>query len=294
MLSFETFLLVYRGDAGTQRISAPQRHWGKYYKTIGIIFIFFFFQIEAHLHAQNNNEEFVVDAFQKGEYLKYRLYYDSWATAWITAGYGTMEIDREWAYINGQRSYHITVTGNSAGIFNLFYKVRDRFESFLDEDELVSRKFIRHTREGKYKRDDQVIFDHRNLKARSTRAVKDITPGVQDIVSAFYCMRTYNFDTAEINDEYFMDFFLDDSLYHSKIIFLGREKIKTGFGDINCLGFKPQVAVGEIFQDPYPMELWVSDDKNKIPVIGKSGVYIGSVTLELVEYSGLKWELGEK
>jgi len=107
-------------------------------------------------------------------------------------------------------------------------------------------------------------------------------------------MRTYDFDTAEINDEYFMDFFLDDSLYHSKIIFLGRETVKTEFGKIECLKFKPQVAVGEIFQEPYPMELWVSDDENKIPIIGKSGVYIGSVTLELLDFRGLKWELEKR
>jgi len=256
-----------------------------------LLVIFF---LPCLVYSQSSQSDANNFPFSRGEYLKYRLFYDSWATSWITAGYGTMEIDTAWAYVNGQRAYHIKVTGNSAGIFNMFYKVRDRFESFMDEDELISLKFIRYTREGKYKRDDQIIFDHRNLKAHSTRAVKGITPGIQDIVSAFYRMRTYDFDTAEINDEYYMDFFLDDSLYHSKIIFLGRETVKTEFGKIECLKFKPQVAVGEIFQEPYPMELWVSDDENKIPIIGKSGVYIGSVTLELVDFRGLKWELEKR
>ena len=229
--------------------------------------------------------------FQRGENVKYRIFYDSWMTYWLTAGYGTMEIDNKWAEVDGRTAYHIIVTGNSAGVFNMFYKVRDKFESFMDTTELYSLKFIRRTREGKYKRDDDVMFDHKNLKAHSRRAVRDVTPQIQDIVSAFYKMRTLDFDSAKINDEYFMDFFLDDSLYHSKIIFLGREIVRTDFGDIPCMKFKPQVAMGEIFQEPYPMEIWVSDDKNKIPVLARSSVYIGSVKVELVEYSGLKWPL---
>ena len=184
--------------------------------------------------------------------------------------------------------------GYSIGLFNLFYKVRDRFESYLDREGLMSLKFIRRTREGSYVRDDDVYFDHRKLEARSTRAVKEITPYVQDMVSAFYYVRTWDFEDALPDDRYYLDFFLDDSLYHSEIIFLGREKLKTDIGSIDCLKFKPKVATGELFQEQYPMELWVTDDRNKIPVMIRSAVIIGSVRIELISYRGLKWELGER
>lgn len=234
------------------------------------------------------------NAFQRGEFLKYRVFYDSWMTSWLTAGYGTMEVGREWAVIDGRKTYHLTVHGYSAGLFDLFYKVRDRFDSYLDKDALMSLKFIRQTREGSYKRDDTVRFDHERLKATSLRKVKDITPYVHDMVSAFYYVRTWDFKNAVAGDRYYLDFFLDDSLYHSEIIFLGREKVKTPYGRIDCLKFKPKVAAGEIFQEQYPMELWVTDDKNKIPVIIRSAVVIGSVKIELVEHRGLKYPLGER
>jgi hypothetical protein len=48
------------------------------------------------------------------------------------------------------------------------------------------------------------------------------------------------------------------------------------------------VATGEVFSNPYPMTLWVTDDKNKLPVLGKSAVIVGSVKMELIKYSGLK------
>ncbi len=232
------------------------------------------------------------NTFQRGEYLKYRVFYDSWITYWMTAGYGSTEIDPEPVDFNGRETYHIKVEGNSAGVFNVFFKVRDRFESFVDKDALMPHKFIRSTREGGYKKDDEVIFDHIGKVAHSTRKVKEITPYVHDIVSAFYYMRTWDFDTAEVNDKYYLDFFLDDSLYHSEIVFLGRDWVDTDFGKIYCMKFKPRVATGEVFADPYPMELWVTDDKNKIPVLMKSAVFIGSVKIELIEYKGLKWPFG--
>lgn len=257
-------------------------------------FILFFFLLPMILlgqedlrHAQNNT-------FQRGEFLKYRVFYDSWITYWMTAGYGTMEIANEPVRINGRDTYHIEVNGNSSGLFNLFYKVNDKFETFMDEEGLMPLKFIRYTREGGYKKDDTVYFDHAGSKAVSIRKTKDITPYVQDIVSAFYFVRNWDFDTAETGDKYYVDFFLDDSLYHSEIIFMGRQQVRTEFGKIHCMGFKPKVAQGDLFQEPYPMELWVTDDRNKIPVLMKSAVFIGSVKIELVEYSGLRYPLGEK
>ena len=230
--------------------------------------------------------------FQGGEFLKYRVFYDSWLTSWLTAGFGTMKVDDTDKKFNGRDTWHITVEGKSNGIFNLFMKVNDRFESYMDREGLYSHEFIRHTREGKFRLDDEVHFDYDSLKATSRRAVKPIPPHLQDIVSAFYYMRNMDFDTAKVNDEYYLNFFLDDSVYHSRIIFLGREYVETALGRFRCLKFKPQVAKGEVFQDPYPMVLWVTDDRNHIPVLGKSAVYVGSIMIELIEYSGLRYPLG--
>lgn len=257
-------------------------------------YVILFCFLPLFLAGQTNFRSVENTAFQRGEFLKYRVFYDSWISYWLTAGYGTMEISPEQVSVKDRPAYHIIVNGTSANVFNLFFKVRDKFETFVDEEALVPLKFIRYTREGGYKKDDTVFFNRQDKIAISTRKVKAITPDVQDIVSAFYYMRTWNFDSAEVNDKYYLDFFLDDSLYHSEIVFLGRKWIKTDFGKIYCMGFKPRVAVGEVFTDPYPMELWVTDDRNKIPVLMKSAVFIGSVKIELVEYRGLKWPFGDR
>lgn len=257
------------------------------FKTQHFLLLLFIFPLL--LFGQTDFRSTENDAFQRGEFLKYRVFYDSWITYWMTAGYGTIEIGSQPVMISGRPTYHIAMEGKSANVFNVFFKVRDKYETFMDEEGLMPLKFIRYTREGGYKKDDTVFFDHQNLKATSMRKEKEITRYVQDIVSAFYYVRTWDFDTAEVGDSWLLDFYLDDSLYHSEIMFTGREKIKTDFGQVQCMKFKPRMAVGEVFADPYPMEMWVTDDKNKVPVLMKSAVFIGSVKIELIDYRGLKW-----
>ena len=248
----------------------------------------------AGIHAQDSIKpvKYVDEIpFQRGESGKYRVYYDSWITSGISAGVGIISIKDERREFNGRPTYHLEVIGKSTGLFNWFFKVDDRFESFVDEEDLKPYHFIRRTREGSFRYEDDVDFDHENLIAKSRRAEKAIPTDVKDIVSAFYYMRTIDFSDAEAGDEYRLDFFLDDSAYVSKIIFEGREIVETSLGKFRCLRFKPMVAQGEIFQEPYPMTLWVTDDRNKAPILGKSAVIVGSVKIELVKIEGLKYPM---
>ena len=255
-------------------------------KKIFIFLVFIFFS--SCLASQDMNDHGKL-TFRTGESLKYRVFYDSWITSGLTAGYGTMTVSESPRKFHDRDVVQILITGKSAGLFNLFYKVDDRFESYFDTTNFVPWMFVRRTKEGKYVFDDDVTFEQYDHIAKSRRKEKTIPENVQDIVSAFYYMRTINFDSAKVDQEYYLNFFLDDSVYTSRIIFQGRENVETTLGKFRCLKFKPQVASGGIFQEPYPMVLWVTDDRNKIPVLGKSAVFIGSVTIELIEFSGLMY-----
>jgi hypothetical protein len=232
--------------------------------------------------------------FQRGEKGKYRVYYDSWLTSGITAGIGLISIKDDVKKFNGKNTFHFEVIGKSVGLFNWFFKVDDRFESYADEESIIPYHFIRRTHEGSYKYEDEVDFYHEKGIAKSRRAEKPIPYGIKDIVSAFYYMRTLDLSNINEGQEYKLDFYLDDSAYVSKIIYLGKEIVETKLGKFRCLKFKPMVAQGEIFQEPYPMVLWVTDDKNKAPVLGKSTVIVGSVKLELVKIEGLKYPMEAK
>ena len=227
------------------------------------------------------------DTFDRGESLKYKVYYHSALTGNVTAGYGTLTVTDNNRKFNGRETYHVVATGKSTKFFDWFFKVNDSFESFIDEKALIPWLFIRRTREGGYKKDDDVNFYHSAGTASSRKAITHIPANVQDVISAFYFARTLNQETIKPGDIINLPFFLDDSVYFSKVRYFGRETIKTTIGNIKCLKLKPMLVKGGTFKTDYPMTLWVSDDANKIPVLAESEVIVGAVKMELISYSGL-------
>jgi len=227
------------------------------------------------------------EAFIRGEKLKFRVYYDAVLTGKVTAGEATLHVKKENKKIANRSTYHIEGIGRSKGAFNLFFKVEDRFESYIDESALIPWIFIRRTREGGYIKDDDVVFNQYKHEAKSRTMTSAVPENVQDIISALYYARTLDFSEAEIGDEFDVPFFLDDSNYVSKIVYLGKDVVKTSLGEFNALKFKPKLIAGDVFAEEYPMTLWVTDDKNHLPLIAISAVIVGTVKMELIEYSGV-------
>ena len=230
-------------------------------------------------------------AFIRGEKLKFRAYYDSFVTGKVTAGVATLEIKFEDKKIDGRSTYHLIGEGKSKGAFNFFFKVNDRFESYLDEEYLVPWLFIRNTNEGSYSVNDEVKFNQYSGNFSSHKANKKMETGTHDVLSAFYYCRVLDFSNLKMGDCFPVNFLLDDSVYVSLIEFAGREEVITDLGRFRCLKFKPMVATGKVFSQPYPMDVWISDDENRIPVLAKSVVIVGSVKLELIDYKGLANEV---
>jgi hypothetical protein len=233
-------------------------------------------------------------AFQRGEKITYRVFYDSFLTGNVNAGEATLEIMKDNQVIGGRNTMNIVGLGRTRGAFNLFFKVVNRYETYIDEDAIIPHLFIRRIQEGGYKKNQNVMFNQRENLAISNTATTKVIPNIQDLISAFYYMRTLDFTHARVGDFYDVSFFLDDSVYVSRVVFDGREEITTRSGKFKTLRFKPQVLAGDVFAQPYPMTLWISDDKNKIPVLAQSGIIVGSVKMELVDYKGLRNPLTSK
>ena len=233
-------------------------------------------------------------AFQRGEKITYRVFYDSYITGNVNAGFASLEIRPDNEVIAGRNTMNVVGIGRTRGAFNFFFRVVNRYETYLDEEAIVPLLFIRRINEGGYRKSQDVVFNQFDNIAISNTATVPVIPNVQDIISAFYYLRTYDYDDAEVGDIFDVSFFLDDSVYVSRVVFDGREDVNTRIGTFRTLRFKPQVLTGDVFSQPYPMTLWISDDKNKIPIMIQSGIIVGSIKMELVEYSGLKNPLTSK
>lgn len=229
------------------------------------------------------------NAFQVGEQLVYSVGYSS-LLGDFNAGMATVEVkETNCPGSSGSTScFHMVGSGVTNSVFDLFYKVRDHFESYIDEETLLPVKFIRHTREGGYNYDDEVFFDRKNLTAICSRKENNVPADVHDIISAVFFMRTLTLDDFTPDSTYFINFYLDDSVYRSEIKYAGRGYLKTDWGWLPCLKVKPMMATGEVFSQKYPMTVWITDDENHIPIMAESEIIVGSVRMVLVDYKRLK------
>ncbi|MCH2215870.1 MAG: DUF3108 domain-containing protein [Flavobacteriales bacterium] len=222
-------------------------------------------------------------AFGEGEYLRFRLHYGL-----IDAGEAELSIYKAQKKFAGRDALHVVGKGRTLGMFNWFFKVKDRYETYLDEEGIFPWEFIRDIKEGGYEKFQTYRF-HQDKAAVTTNKgdTFKIPPLSQDMLSSFYFARTLDFSQAKPGDVYTIPTFVDDEQYPLMIKYLGREKLKTRTGTYRCMKFVPVVQEGRIFEEEEDMTVWITDDKNRIPVLAKAKVLVGSIKMELVEYQNL-------
>ncbi len=228
------------------------------------------------------------NAFQVGEKLTFNVKY-----GFVTAGVATMEIP-QMRRISGREAYHVTFEVNSVPSFDWIYKVRDRYETYIDAKGLFPWRFEQHIREGGYSRDFSAFFDQRKGKAKTSEGEYEIPKYVNDIVSAFYLARTFDYSNLKKNDRIHLKNFYKDKVYDLDVRYLGRETIDVSAGTFDCIVVEPLVQEGGLFKSEGSIVVWLSDDALKIPVKVKTKVVIGSIDAELTAYEGLKGKLTSK
>lgn len=223
------------------------------------------------------------EAFKRGENLEFRMHYGI-----IDAGVASLSITEEAVQIGGRRTFHVVGLGKSKGAFDWFFKVRDRYETYIDEKAIVPWLFVRRVKEGGYTCEQDYIFNHFNQKVNvGENKMYDIEPNMQDMVSAFYHARTMDLSGAKPGDIYSINAFVDKEVFPVKIKFIAREIVKTDLGTFKCLKFRPIIQQGRIFKHEEDLNIWITDDKNHIPIKGQADVLVGSIKMELTKYSGL-------
>ncbi|MFT7079023.1 MAG: hypothetical protein ACJAZC_000551 [Cryomorphaceae bacterium] len=222
-------------------------------------------------------------AFGEGEYLRFRLHYGL-----IDAGEAELNVYKSNKKYEGRDALHVVGTGKTLGAFNWFFKVRDRYETYLDEEGVFPWEFVRDIREGGYEKQQTYSF-HQHKAAVSTNKgdTFKIPPLSQDMLSSFYFARTIDFSNARIGEVFTIPTFVDGEEYPLKIRYLGKENLKSRTGTYRCLKFVPVVQEGRVFKEEEDMTVWITDDKNKIPVLAQAKVLVGSIKMELVEYHNL-------
>lgn len=229
--------------------------------------------------------------FQVGEKLDFRLHY-----GFLNAGVASLEVLDHNRKINEREILHLKGIGKSIGYFDWFFKVRDYYDSYVDAETINPYLFLRDVNEGGFKIDRNYKFYHEQKMVDDGKRKKKVAvpENVQDILSAFYYARTMDFSQIKVNDIVELYAYLDYEVWPLKVRYKGLETVKVDAGTFECMRFVPIVQQGRIFKDEEDMNVYISNDKNKIPILAKADVLVGSLKMELTEWKGLAHPLAIK
>jgi len=247
----------------------------RYYFTILVCFL---------INISNAQEK---SAFKSGEWFKYKLSY----SGWFKAGEATVSLLED---KTNDKLLHAKLVGKSTGAVNLFFKVYDIYESYFFKDKILPKNFIRNIDEGGYKKNLKIVFNQQTQKAtvkdfkKNTSKEYSFVENSQDMVSVFYYLRnSFSLDNLDENDEISVDMFFDSENYKLKIKYLSTELLNTNFGKVLCYKIQPYVQSGRVFKKNESLTMWITADKNRIPLKIKADVLVGSIRIELESFSNL-------
>jgi len=232
-------------------------------------------------------------AFKRGEQLDYRVHYGL-----IDAGEATIRVTHDTLKFGSRKTYHVVGTGSTQNAFDWFFKVRDRYDSWMDEETLLPHFFLRRVDEGGFIINQDYRFLHTSNKVNVKRSGTDkkrntegadfeIPQATHDIISAFYYARSLDLAGIKPGEVVTVQTFFDEELFPMKVKFVGRETIKTRAGKIRCIKIRPVIQEGRVFKEEEDLTMWVSDDMNRVPVRLQANVLVGSIKMDLKRFSGL-------
>ena len=227
-------------------------------------------------------------AFQSAERLEYIIFYNVLGI-YVHAGDANFNANIE--RMGNKTVYHLVGNGSSNTSYDWIFKVRDKYESYIDTATLQPYKFIRDVQEGDFKMYDNVAFNQQTNTAVSSKGVTKVPECIQDVLSTIYYARNINFNSYNVGDKIPFSMYLDNEVFNLYVKYLGKEKIKTKYGKFNAIKFKPLLIKGTIFEGGEKMTVWVSDDNNHIPLRIESPISVGSIKVDMMGYRNLRHPL---
>lgn len=213
--------------------------------------------------------------FGPGESLRFSIEYGliKAGTAWLEVG--PMETYK------GRPCYHITSRAESNDFMSGIYKVRDRIDSLIDAEGLYSWRYKKRIREGGYERDYDILYTPSTGRATYADGMKfDGKPWSKDGLAAFYYVRHV---PLEVGKDVLVTHHSDRRSTDILVKVHRRETVKLPAGTFDCFVIEPVMESGGLFKNSGKLNIWVTADERRIPVLMKSKIPVGSIDAVLQE-----------
>jgi len=215
----------------------------------------------------------------------------------------TLDYEISWGFISAGKARMLArETGNeneleiiSRAWNHSFFKmltVDDTVKSTVTADSLMPKVFNQRIKEGSYIRNALTIYNFKAKKAyikdtaykgtelkHGLDTVITLDGNERCILSAFYLARTFK---MEPGDTVYFNAIGGKKKYPLKVICHRREEIKTAFGKKKCLVVEPVILGDGLFKAKGKLTIWLTDDEERLPVVMKSEIAIGSIKATLI------------
>lgn len=259
-----------------------------------IIISFLFFLLTISSHGQCIPQK---DIFKPGEKVTYNAYYN-WGFIWVHAG--VVEFSVNTKVYNSKPVYFFQAVGNSLKNYDWLYKVRDKFQSYVDIETFQPLWSEKNTLEGGHFAYEQYTFVPQKRKIYSVLQtsdqpyLRDTLPGkpcTYDVLSAIYYCRNIDFERYKINEKIPVNTIIENKEYALYLRYKGKENVTNKDGKVyRCIKFSALLVEGTIFKGGEDMFIWVTDDLNRVPILVEAKILIGSVKAYMFKAEGLRNE----
>lgn len=225
--------------------------------------------------------------FYPGEKMTFRVMW-----AFVVAGKVTIEF-LPYEKFEDIDSCHFLFTARTSKFVDIFYRVRDRIESYTDEN-ITHSLFYKKRHESHSIKEISVTFDWNENHARYSDGSiigepVSVMPNTFDPLSVFYAFRLF---LREDNSDSKIHVSDGKKCIIGSAKIIKKEKIKVAGNVYNTLLVEPEMEnIGGVFEKSKnaKLRIWVTDDELRIPVRIKSKVKVGSFVADLISYNnGLK------
>ncbi len=238
--------------------------------------------------------------FDSKEKATYEVYY-KWGFMWVSAGW--VKFSATQSTYKDKQAFHLYSQGKSYPKWDWFYKVNDIYESYIHPNNFTPYYFSRQVEEKNDKYSETLAFSddivqvnkHIEGQTQSAKTITKKNPCAIDPITMIYKARSIPFETFEIGQKYALSLIIDGEEHQTFIRYQGKEvKSVKGKGKYNALKFSALLVEGTMFKGGEDLTVWVTDDKNRVPLVIQSEVLVGSINAVLSSFSGLKYPLTSK
>lgn len=237
------------------------------------------------------------NAFASGENIKMTI---SYTLGFIEVRAAQANITANCCIYDGEDAMNLELAGKTIKAFKAF-NIRDTLRAKVDPYTLMPKFTQVQSHEDDYFASYQTTYgtkDGKNYarvrKYKRDGLRKDTTiysdKMYLDVMSILFQLRNVDFSKLTKNQRTPMPAIFQDDLFDLYWRYAGKEKITIRKGETyNCVKVCPCFVEGTLFDKGEVMTIWLTDDKNHMPVLIESKLKIGSIRVVMESVKGNKY-----